>query len=313
MPSPVRGQDGQDPYNRIVNTSPSPYWGYTYVPYVDNAWRAYGDFLIKKEEARLVREKVRVARLETRKLELKQFEWEREFLAGYDNRERKRFRDTQVEYYRNNPPVTEIIDGGPLNSLYDELVKRPDLSAGGSTPVRPDWLQHVHYSVIGRGNAGLLKSDRIFWPHLLRRADFATDRRKLEQALGSARQKVQMGQSDEEELAELRRLVDQCEERIVEANRKNTRDAGSWNPRHFIEAKQFLRTLEDTIVTLERPDAANYLKPLQGDTVVELVVYMRDRGLRFTHATSGDEAAYVALHRALANEVTRHKNQESSK
>ncbi len=301
---------GQDPYNRIVNTTSSPYWGYTYTPYLQNDWSGYGDFLIKRQQAAILREEVRQKKLETRKAELEHLEWEREFLAKYDNNERRRFRDAQVEYYRNFPPVTEIIDGGPLNSLYDELVKRPDLSAGGSTPVKADWLSHIHYTVIGRGNSGLLKSDRIFWPQLMRRRDFDADRRKIDRLLASARQKVQRGQNDADELAELRAWVDDCEERIRAANKSGVHDP-AWNPRHYIQAKQFLRTLEDTIVTLERPDAAQYLKPLQGETVAELVAYMRDKGLRFTHANVGDESAYVALHRALASEVTRMKGQEA--
>ena len=62
---------------------------------------------------------------------------------------------------------------------------------------------------------------------------------------------------------------------------------------------------------LERPDAAYYLTPLQGRTVAELVAHMKKNGVRFAAATVGCERYYVALHRALADEVTRLKGLET--
>jgi hypothetical protein len=53
----------------------------------------------------------------------------------------------------------------------------------------------------------------------------------------------------------------------------------------------------------DQPDAAGYLKgpmTLRGKTAQEVVQYMAQHGLQFVPAGPGDEAAYVALQRALA-------------
>ena len=57
-PAAAQSRGSGDPYEVVVTTAPSPYWGYTYHPYattplhgVADIVRAQGDFLIKKEEA----------------------------------------------------------------------------------------------------------------------------------------------------------------------------------------------------------------------------------------------------------------------
>lgn len=299
---------GTDPYKGVITTSPSPYWGYTYSPYGD-AVRAEGDFLIKKQEAALLREQVRQKKLETRRLELEHWEWERDFRLHALNREQKSLREAQVEYNRNFPPLTQILAAGSLNSLLDELVKRPELPAAGSTPLDADGLAHVHVTVDGRGNIGLLKDDKISWPQILLRSDFADDRERMAQLLARAKEQVLVSQSKPEVLHDLRAVVKVCDTRLGEEIRNGTSDAG-WNTRHYIEGLRFLKQVGDAIFLLEKPDAAFYLKPLEGKTVAELVAYMKKEGVRFAPATEGCERYYVALHRALADEVTRLQNQE---
>jgi hypothetical protein len=71
----------------------------------------------------------------------------------------------------------------------------------------------------------------------------------------------------------------------------------------YTEARDFLQRLDDGIVALGRPDAANYFNgtyDLKAQTVLGLVKQMTDRGLRFAPAAPGDEAAYAALREALA-------------
>jgi hypothetical protein len=321
LASPAAGQPAGygDPYKAVVNTAPSPYWGYTFTPYVATPLhgvaeiaRARGDFLIKREQAALLREQVRQDKLVTRRLQLEHWEWECDLLAGSRNRERERVRQAEVERGRTFPPLTEILAAVSLNSLRDELVKRPDLPAAGSTPVEAEWLAHVHVTVDGRGNAGLLKGDKIFWPQLLLRADFADSRAKIKQLLDSAKKQV-LGspgfvQVNPEVLRELRQCVAGCRERVHAEIRRG--DTPGWGWRHFIGAKRFLQEVDDTIFLLERPDAAYYLSPLRGSTVAELVAHMKKEGVRFAPATVGCERAYIALHRALADELTRLQNQQ---
>jgi hypothetical protein len=299
-----------DPYARrlVVTTAPSPYWGYTYNPYasylhgVAAVTEAQGDLLIKREQAGLVREEVRQARLKTRRLQIEQVEWERDLRAGAPERERERVRKADVERSVNDPPLTEIWKGSSLNRLLDDLCMRPVLSRDGSTPVQPEWLAHVNTTVDGNGSVGLLKGEQIFWPQLLFLPEFAGDREQLEKLLARAREQALSGAGvmDPRLLRDLRERVAACEKRLRRGNR-----TADWTPRHYTDALHFVEDLDRAVAALERPDPAFLFSPLQGKTVAELVVHMRDKGIRFAPATNGQEASYRALHRALANEVTR--------
>jgi hypothetical protein len=295
-----------DPYNNkivVIATAPSPYWGYVYSPYGD-AVRAQGDFLIKKEQAALLREDVRRAKLVTRRQELEHWEWERDFQINAANRGVETVRKAQVERSRNFPPVTEIVAGISLNYLFDELVKQPELPSAGSTPIEPGCLAHVHVTIDGRGNAGLLKGDRIHWPQLLFRPDFDDEREQIEVLFTRAKEQASTARGDPGVLIKLRQRLDACQKRVVSANRTGVSDP-AWNPRHYIEAKRFFHGADDAVKILERPDASYFLKPLQGETVAQLVAYMKIEGVRFAPATVGCERFYIALHRKLADEVSR--------
>jgi hypothetical protein len=303
-----------DPYKVVVVATPSPYWGYTYNPYasalhgVAAIIHAKGDFLVKKQEAALRREQVRRAKLVTRRLELEHWEWERDFKAGALNRERERVHKAEVERARTLPPLTEILAAVPHNRIFDELRKRPDLPSAGSIAVQPEWLAHIHVTVDGRGNMGLLKDDHIFWPQLLMRSDFTATRERIDQLLALAKQQAIESQSysrvDPDVLRELRQRVAACMKRINNEVASGVEDT-AWNARHYIESRRFLRHVSDAIFVLEKPNAAMYLNPLRGATVAELIANMKKEGIRFAPATVGCERYYIALHRALADEVTR--------
>jgi hypothetical protein len=75
----------------------------------------------------------------------------------------------------------------------------------------------------------------------------------------------------------------------------------------YIQAKSYLKQLDAAVRLLGRDDANRYitgafvLDPAKIKTVQDLVAFMGDKALRFAPAVPGDEAAYVALHRALAS------------
>ena len=74
----------------------------------------------------------------------------------------------------------------------------------------------------------------------------------------------------------------------------------------YIDAKRFLSDFSDALKALSRPDAANFFNrkfAARGKTVPELVENMTRQGLTFAPAVPGDESAYIALQRALANFV----------
>jgi hypothetical protein len=71
----------------------------------------------------------------------------------------------------------------------------------------------------------------------------------------------------------------------------------------YIEAKRFLNDFEDGLKGLRQENVANYFNQnwvAKGKTVQDLVDHMASKGLTFAAAVSGDEAAYQAIHQALA-------------
>jgi hypothetical protein len=71
----------------------------------------------------------------------------------------------------------------------------------------------------------------------------------------------------------------------------------------YMEAKRYVRHLQDAVTALGRPDGARLMAgdyAARGRSVDELVKNMTAAGLRFAPALPGQEPAYAALHRALA-------------
>lgn len=306
-----------DPYANTTAVVPSNYWGYSYSPYgaflhgAADVIRAQGEFLIKNEQVPLIREDVRRAKLVTHRLELEHWEWTREWRYSYLKRERERQRQEAVDRSLNDPAPTAIMDGYTLNYLLNELERRPELPSAGSTPVEESWLKDIQYNAVdGHGTMGLLKNEKLFWPQLCLRPEFSESRARIEQLLKAAREHVatsptRTGMEEHAEvLRDLRRAVLDWG-RELRAKMSARADDPDWSPAHCIDAKRFLRQLEDTVNALERPDAGFYLSPLQGKNVAELVRHMKKNGLRFADATRGCERSYIALHHALADELRR--------
>jgi hypothetical protein len=310
--APVQAQPG-DPYNRIVNARSSFYWGYTFLPYEDPGLgvaaiiQAQGDFLIKNQQSKLIREEVRKKRLEYRRLEIEQWEWTRDIMAGAGNRERQRILQAQVEHSRNRPPLVEILTATPLNNLLDELKSKPDLAAAGAIQVEPNWLEHINVSVDGRGNVGLLKGQRVFWPQLFYLPEFVADRDKIDQLLARCKEQALVtggaARVDPGMIRELNRAVDECQKHVKKAIRSGVLDA-DYSIRDLMEATKHLDLVEASIAVFTKPDAAFYFISLRGATVGELVANMSKEGVHFAPATAGGERYYQALHDALANAVT---------
>jgi hypothetical protein len=188
-------------------------------------------------------------------------------------------------------------------------LKRPEMLMVDSTPIDADCLSHINFTAIGSdGNMGLLRNDRMLWPVWMRRANFASDREQIDQML--ARIKTQAATSrgqapiDANTLLELGERVKSCQKRLRNELKYVFQDP-ELNDLRYCEADKFVNQLRNALITLDKPEWAFYLAPIQGQTVAEVVAYMKSKGLRFAAATCGCERFYSVLHRALADEVTR--------
>src|SRR5262249_20422392 len=74
------------------------------------------------------------------------------------------------------------------------------------------------------------------------------------------------------------------------------------SPNDYIKGQRFLNEIDDTIRVLQDPNVGNYVTQkwaAKGNNVAQLVQQMSGQGLKFAPAVSGDESAYVSVHRAM--------------
>jgi hypothetical protein len=305
-----------NPYEASVVQVRSPYWGYSY-SYSFFSWgdylhgaadviRSQGQFMINKEEANYLHEKYLQEKVYTRRKEVEHWVWERELKNEVYERERERILQAEIKRDLTDPPQTQIFAGASLNLLLNQLEQETRLSPSGSVSVKKEWLPHINVTFVRTGtggNVGLLKGDHIAWPFLLRMKEFTPQRESIDQLIAQAKQEALAGRARAETLLDARRQVAELEKRIAEESRANRNDL--YSPSDYYNAKRSLREVSAALQMLDQEDAAFYLTPLQGETVAELVDYMKTKGLNFAPATTGGHRSYIALHRALASEVTR--------
>jgi hypothetical protein len=297
-------QTGGDPYNAVA---PGNYWGYNDpLTGAANAIAAQGHFLMDFQKARLLNQDVVQKKLETRRKILEHWAWEHRFISDTLEEERQRMREQEIRRFVNDASPAEIYSGAVLNQLRKELLGKFDaLGQGQSLSVDPNWLMHVHVASPVGGNTGILKADKIPWPLLvLGRDDLAADRTEIEQLLGKAKTTILQGKTPAAEIIQLRRKLEKLRKRLV-TEQRNGPDDSEWSPGQYVAAMRSLKEIKDSLVILERPDAAFYLNPLKGGSVVELMTNMKDQGLTFAPATIGDERYYSSLYYAMRDELKR--------
>ncbi len=287
------------PYSNPYGYYESPIGGY--MRGTADLMSAEGRWMVSSEQARVTREHWRREQIENRK---RAFD-----LANYirnntptPEEDRQRYQRQQLTRALNDPPYTEVLSGQALNLILDDLARMRKVKGavhGPSADLDEDVLRHTNFTKgPGGGNAGLLKNDgHLSWPATLRGDEYRAERESLSQMLPDAVDRaISNGRVDSGALAQMRRALDRMNQTLAD----NIRDLP---PNQYIEARRYLGYLDDALRVLGRPDAGDYLtfkKELRGRTVGDLVNSMLSKGLSFAPATPGDEAAYMALYRALA-------------
>jgi hypothetical protein len=260
-----------------------------------------GQYLISQQRALIVREWARQAKVDTQRRAFDEYLYERRNAPTWED-ERERLLAMSLRRSINDPPLTEIWSGKALNDLLAEVQKRPIKGVSGPQfDIEEDLLRRLNVSA-GKspGNIGLLKNDgKLTWPVALRSLkprDRAEDlRRQVSTLLPETINQAVNGKVDPMSLKELVRATDELQDLL-------TRNVSNLPPGPYMDAKRFMGSLEDGVRLLQQPDAGLYFTQkyaAKGRSVPELVDYMTRTGLLFAPAVTGDEAAYVALHRAL--------------
>jgi hypothetical protein len=251
------------------------------------------------QQARIAREEARQAAIETRRQLAEEARYERNSLPTEQER-RDEDRARALDRARNDPPLTDVLSGRALNDLYRHLAGEqgkgrpvPDVRLGEGV------LEKINLAPPGsRANAGLLKDGgKLRWPLPLQGKEYQDARTSLERALRGAVRQVRSNKPVEAGTLEglnasLRRLDRTLRDHVPDLS-----------PSEHIAALRFLGQVGHAITALSDPQVATYCNRdwvRAGKDVGGLVRYMARNGLEFAPAVPGDEAAYAALHHALA-------------
>jgi hypothetical protein len=289
-----------------ANTGYNPYYSYA-DPYggglrgAADVLRAQGQFEQDFRQARLLNQEVERSKVDTRGKIYGEWLYERANTPTIVDDE---VRIARLESRRALAamPLSEVLSGYALNTVLDDLRKRPNLNIkDASGPIAPDVLKQINFtSGNGSGNVGILKpvkeSGTLNWPLPLQGAAYQDEVRRLNQRAAESVKLVEnTGQVDAGTLNDMKDDVRRLRSKV-------SAHIDDLTPPQVIQANRFLNQLSDALTALAQPDVAGYFSDkfaAKGKTVPELVQYMAQRGLKFAPATGGDEAAYSALYSHL--------------
>jgi hypothetical protein len=202
----------------------------------------------------------------------------------------------------NDPPVGDIVSAQSLNTMLNILQKKMDKDfQGPPIPLDEDVVRHINVKPpSGDGNPGILKNEgRLSWPLVLRGPQYKADRDILNDLTPNVYDQAVTGKVEAETLEKMTAAVKRLNMQLVD----NIKDL---TPAQYSEARRFLNNFEDALSLLRQPGSGDFftLKAAKGKNIGELVQHMLKKGVVFAPAVAGDEAAYVAVHRALAAYAT---------
>jgi len=267
--------------------------------------QAQGNYNIQIQQAKLIREQARQANIDTARKRL-QFEAYYESMKMTAPKLRDQEMATALDRARKDPPAVEVWSGQSLNELLRSIRKvgRNNLKSGPQVDLSDVNLDSVNLTdKTGQGNTVMLKAETkdgklaLHWPSAFETPGFAEPAKQLTQSLGEA---VASLKKKERPVATTLKDV-QSNFRILNDKLAATASTDELSPSQYIEAKRYLRQLDQAIKALNDPKASNYFDDwkARGKTVAELVDHMMKNGLEFAPAASGDEAAYSALYLAM--------------
>ncbi len=285
-----------DPYLAATN----PYNGY--LRGAADVTTANANYQMIVQQARLVREQANQSHLQTRRRIIEEAEWER---GRMPNPEKVREADieAQLNRARRDPPLTEVWSARSLNSLLNHLAAEQGKGAKGpNVPLDEETLKQINLTPAdSRANAGLLKDDgKLQWPRSLQGDDFSDHRTRLSRLMEEAVQKLKFNPN----AAVPAGLVRDMQNDLTALNQRLNDSVNDLSPSQYIEARRYLNQVGDAVAALSDPKVGSYFNPnwaKQAKNAAELVHYLSKSGLRFAPATPGDEPAYTALYRALAD------------
>jgi hypothetical protein len=263
---------------------------------------AQGQFNIQNQQAKLAQQQVEQAKVDTKRKQFDEYMYEKANTPTV-NDIREAQMNADLRRQRNDPPPSEIWSGEAINGLL-KTVQREQAQLGIQGPAIPldqALLQKVNLSS-GTSGAGIgaLKGTgggELAWPLALEKDVFKAEHMKID---GLADQLVRQASTGKVMPKTLQQLIDSVNG--LKAKVKDQID--EMTPTENVKANRFCNELLAAARSLEDPAAVNHFNgqwSLSAGTMPELVDQMSKKGLTFAPAASGQETAYTAMYRALAD------------
>jgi hypothetical protein len=308
---PATGATGSNPYAGVLAASgvgsSNPYSGW--FPYPTDPYsgflygtadliRAQGTLMIDQERARLMREVAYQAREQTRKLKFDTDMYIKKNTPTLTQEMAKNLASL-VKRIQNNASPGEVEGGKAQNVLLADLAKYGDKkNSAGAVPIDEEVLRHINITGPAGGNLGVLRNDgQIPWPSTLFDVVPEQERAEIDQLAKGLFELAVEKKLRPNLLHDLEVRVQRLQDTLAKAK--------GLTALQRVDARRFLGDLQSAVRALGQGLAPQYAEWRQfirnGKTVQEVAEWLNSRGLLVAPAVPGDEAAYQALHTALAN------------
>jgi hypothetical protein len=256
-------------------------------------------FLVSKRQADVLYEQARSASVDVQRKIYEEWKYERNDQPALAQIRRESW---EQAYQRAifNPPLGDIWSADALNRILDHASRIQGRGIEGSiVPLNDDTIRQINFSTGVAGNIGVLK-DRgsLRWPTVLERKEFGTERQFFSHlAADAVRQGAMNNKVDTDTLDAMQTNLAALDEKLADR-------ITDLAPEDYVDAKRYLKDLQQALRILKRPDVAKFLNneyAARGQTAGELIQNMSNLGVRFAPATPGSEAAYSALYKGLVS------------
>lgn len=292
------GDNGYSPFGYGNYIMPDPFSGY--LRGTADVINAQGKYLVSTQQAYLMKEQVRAAQIDNRRRIFDEWLYERANTPSLNDEREKQIRE-EVRRSRNDPPLPEIWSAKALNDLLSDAQKlQGKRITGPNVPLDEEVLKKINFTKGDGSNFGLLKNDgKLTWPLALRGMDGTRELREdLQAAVSKAYGEAKEGKNVDPN------TLQKIDDYTTKLNGMLVKNVGSVPFAQYSEAKSYLKQLDDATKVLKKGDAGEFINgnfTPKAATVGELVDFMSRKGLQFAPATGNEQAAYLAIHKALVN------------
>lgn len=275
---------------------PDPYGGY--LKGAADVINSQGKYLVNTQQAYLMKEQVRASQIENRRRIFDEWLYERANTPTL-NDERERIIREEVRRSRNDPPLPEIWSAKALNDLLADAQKLQGRKVQGpNVPIDEEVLKKINLTKGDGSNFGLLKNDgKLNFPLALRGMDGTAELRDhLQVAVTKAYNEAKEGKAIDPN------TVQKIDEYSTKLQNMLVKNVGTVPFAQYSEAKTYMKQLDDAVKVLKKGDAAEFINgnfTPKASNMAELIDFMSRKGLQFAPATGNEQAAYLALHKAL--------------